>query len=325
MFPVIAAVMIGIVLVLGGGGYAVLYVMQQKKMRSRALSVIRGQVVEDGKKSEKNAQDKRRAEIARKLKEGNEAHEKSRKNDMRLRLIQAGLSISVKQFYIFSAVFAVLATVLTFLSGQPPYVAGLVAITAMFGLPRFILRWKRKRRQKKFLEDFADALEAMVRLLKAGMPVSEAIAMASREFTGPIGEEMSRIYDSQKIGTPLPEAALEAARRMPLTEMQMFATGLAIQAQTGSSLSEVLTNLARVIRARFKLKRKIQALSSEAKASAMIIGCLPFLVGGGMFLIDRKFVEVLFTTTVGNAWLIGSGCWMLLGIFVMRQMINFKI
>lgn len=325
MFKIVLVVSAVFAIVLGFATYFILVTLQKKKTRNRALSVIRGEIIEDTAKLEKNAQNKRRAEIAKKLKEDNGEDAKTRKNDMKLRLIQAGMSINVKQFYIYSSIFALVVTGLALLSGKGPLVTILIAFTAMFGFPRFVLRWKTKRRQKKFLEDFADTLEAMVRLLKAGMPVSEAIAMASREFTGPIGEEMSRIYDSQKIGTPLPEAALEAARRMPITEMQMFATGLAIQAQTGSSLSEVLMNLARVIRARFKLKRKIQALSSEAKASAMIIGALPFLVGGGMYAINSKFIEVLFTTPVGNAWLIGSGLWMCLGILVMRQMINFKI
>lgn len=324
MSGIIIAVMVVIVSVLGALIYFLLAFSQQKKAKDRALSVIRGHSAGDPKKTEKNAQDKRRAEIAKKL-QGTDDEVKSRRSDLQLRLVQAGLAISVKQYYLFSAVFGVLMTGLTLIGGQPPYVALFIAVASFLGFPRFVLRWKTKRRQKKFLEDFADALEAMTRLLKAGMPVSEAISMASREFVGPIGEEMARIYDSQKIGVPLPEAALEAARRMPITEMQMFATGLAIQAQTGSSLSEVLMNLARVIRARFKLKRKIQALSSEAKASAMIIGALPFLVGGGMYLIDKEFINVLFVTKIGNAWLIGSACWMLLGILVMRQMINFKV
>lgn len=185
--------------------------------------------MEGEKKSEKDIQDKRRAEIAKKLQENNDLENKpKKKNDLKLKIIQAGMSISIKQFWMFSVISGVVAVGLTFLIGQKPLVIVLVGITAFLGFPRYVLKWKAKRRQKKFIEDFADALEAMVRLLKAGMPVGEAIAMASREFSGPIGEEMSRIYDSQKIGTPLPEAALEAARRMPLTEMQMFATGLSI-------------------------------------------------------------------------------------------------
>lgn len=324
MFAIMLAVMVGIVAIFGTLTYFLLTVSQKKRDRVRALSVIRGHNVSDSKNTEKNAQDKRRAEIAKKL-QNMDSGAKARRSDLKLRLVQAGMPITVKQFYLFSVIFGALMTGLMLAVGQPLHVVVLVCFAMTFGFPRFVLRFKTKRRQKKFLAEFADALEAMTRLLKAGMPVSEAISMASREFGGPIGEEMTRIYDSQKIGIPLPEAALEAARRMPLTEMQMFATGLAIQAQTGSSLSEVLMNLARVIRSRYKLKRKIQALSSEAKASAMIIGALPFLVGGGMYAINPEFIGVLFETKIGNAWLIGSGCWMGLGILVMRQMINFKV
>jgi tight adherence protein B len=121
------------------------------------------------------------------------------------------------------------------------------------GLPRFVLKFLAGRRQKKFLEDFPDALEAMVRLLQAGMPVSEAIAMVAREFIGPVGDEMMRIYEDQKVGITMGDAAKRAADRMPLTEMQMFATAIEIQTETGSSLSEVLSNIANVIRSRFKL------------------------------------------------------------------------
>ena len=157
------------------------------------------------------------------------------------------------------------------------------------------------------------------------MPVSEAISMIAREFTGPVGEEMSRIYDKQKIGIPIHEAAKEATLRMPITEMNMFATGLAIQAQTGSSLSEVLRNLAGVIRARFKLKRKIKALSSEAIASASIIGSLPILLSLGMYFANREYIMILFESTTGNILLAFAVFWMLCGIVVMKIMINFKI
>lgn len=164
-----------------------------------------------------------------------------------------------------------------------------------------------------------------MRLLKAGMPVSEAIAMISREFTGPVGEEMGNIYDKQKIGVALAEAALEATRSMPLTEMQMFATGLSIQAQTGSSLSEVLTNLSNVIRARFRLKRKIKALSSEAIASASIIAALPVLVATGMYFVNYEYISVLFTDPFGNVLLAIAVFWMSVGVMVMKIMINFKV
>lgn len=312
--------------ILGVIAYLVLNRREETRRHARTMSVIRGQAVVDGGKSEKEIQDKRRADIARKLKEHGQVPGKEKKKDgLKQKLVQAGLSMSVKKFWIYSILFAIFIVALMVLSGQKPHIILLVGFTALFGFPRFILKKKIQRRQKKFLEDFADTLEAMVRLLKAGMPVSEAIAMASREFTGPIGEEMARIYDAQKIGVSLQDAVLDAARRMPITEMQMFATGVSIQAQTGSSLSEVLTNLARVIRSRFRLKRKVQALSAEAKASAMIIGSLPFLIGGGMYLINGDYIMMLFTRPLGQAWLIGSAVWMTMGVLVMRAMINFKI
>lgn len=325
MSPIVYIIMIGFVAVFGTGSFFFLNKAQEKKSRTRSLSVIRGHVPSDGKKSEKDQQDKRRAEIAKKLQHEGIDGKPKKKSGIKEKLIQAGFETSVKKFWIYSVICGVIFTILGAMTGRGPLILMLMWFIGTFGLPRYYLRRTIRRRQKKFLEDFADALEAMVRLLKAGMPVGEAIAMASREFEGPIGEEMSRIYDAQKIGISLSEATLEAARRMPITEMQMFATGISIQSQTGSSLSEVLTNLARVIRARFRLKRKVQALSSEAKASAMIIGSLPFIIGTGLYFINGPYMSVLFDTTKGQSWLIGCAVWMLLGCLVMRAMINFKI
>lgn len=307
--------------------FSLLVMRQMDKARNqRALSVIRGQaLVEKKDKGDKNSQNRRREEIARRLKQGQDGDAEKKKASIDMRLKQAGLAISPKQFWLFSFLFMLLAVGIGVLAKLSPFVIVMIAITAFLGVPRYVLRWKTRRRQKKFLGDFADALEAMVRLLKAGMPVTEAIHMAGEEFEGPMGEEMQLMYEAQRVGMSLPEAALMCARRMPLPEMQMFATGMAIQQQTGASLSEVLTNLASVIRARYKLKRKIQALSSEAKASAMIIGALPFLVGFGMFFLNPEYAMLLLTTPTGKFWMTGSAVWMLIGIFIMKAMINFKI
>lgn len=307
--------------------FSLLVMRQMDKARNqRALSVIRGQaLVEKKDKGDKNSQNRRREEIARRLKQGQDGDAEKKKASIDMRLKQAGLAISPKQFWLFSFLFMLVAVGIGVLAQLSPFVIVMIAITAFLGVPRYVLRWKTRRRQKKFLGDFADALEAMVRLLKAGMPVTEAIHMAGEEFEGPMGEEMQLMYEAQRVGMSLPEAALMCARRMPLPEMQMFATGMAIQQQTGASLSEVLTNLASVIRARYKLKRKIQALSSEAKASAMIIGALPFLVGFGMFFLNPEYAMLLLTTPTGKFWMTGSAVWMLIGIFIMKAMINFKI
>ncbi|MEM6781727.1 MAG: type II secretion system F family protein [Pseudomonadota bacterium] len=299
----------------------------QAERRKRMMSVMQGGAVAKDDKGKKgaSAQDQRRHELAKKLKDSEDERKKKDGDTIAEMIMQAGMNFSVQQFWIGSIVFAIMATSVAYFMGQPMYMVVMIAIISFFGVPKLFLKMKAKKRQKKFLEDFADALESMTRLLKAGMPVSEAISMVAREYTGPMGEEMGRIYDQQKIGIPLGEAVLNGAKRIPLTEMQMFATAIAIQSQTGSSLSEILENLAAVIRARFQMKRKIQALSSEAKASAGIIGALPLLVLGGMYMTNREYIMVLFEHPTGNALLAGAAFWMFCGIMVMRQMINFKI
>lgn len=301
----------------------------KKAQQERMMAVIRGKGAAGGaqdKNSARSAQDKRRDEIAKKLKEGEQgAKRKSDKPTIAMQLEQAGLSWKLKHYWIFSAISCAVLVALSLVLKWPSYVVLMMAIIGFMGIPKFFVSRKIKKRQKKFLEEFPDALDAMVRLLKAGMPVTEAIYMASQEFEGPVGQEMGRIYNEQKVGISLPEATLGAAKRIPITEMQMFATGIAIQTQTGSSLSEVLMNLSGVIRARFKLRRKVDALSSEAKASAMIIGALPFLVGGGIFGINPEYGGLMISTTVGKVLLAGSAVWMGMGILSMKIMINFKV
>ena len=311
------------------GGFIIFTFNSEAERKKRVMSVIKGKNYSvHSKTSEADEQNKRRAEIAKKLKEAKESSgddDKKKKATLSMLIAQAGLNISVRQFWMFSALSMVIVTVIAKFMGQSSFVLLMAAITGLLGVPRFVLKKKASKRQKNFLEEFPDALEATVRLRKACMPVSEAIKMISSEYDGPVGEEMSIIYDKQKIGIALPEAAFEATKRMPLPEMQMFATGLAIQAQTGSSLSEVLTNLSGVIRARFRLKRKIKALSSEAIASASIIAALPNIVALGLYFANREYIMVLFTTDTGKALLAGAVIWMLLGVFAMKIMINFKV
>lgn len=303
---------IGLFMMTGGG---------QTEQQKKTLDTIKGKTAAyDDPMMDQN---KRREELAKKLKESKESDAK--KVTLPILIGQAGLTMSVRSYWMFSVLAMVGLAFAAKFFGQPPFVIGAAAVIGFFGLPRFVLKKLAATRQKQFLEEFPDALEAMVRLLKAGMPVSEAISMISREFDGPVGEEMTKIYDKQKIGVPLYEAAYEAARTMPITEMQMFATGLAIQAQTGSSLSEVLMNLSNVIRARFRLKRKIKALSSEAIASASIIGALPILVATGMYFANYEYIAVLLNDPFGNVLLAGATIWMMVGIFVMKAMINFKV
>jgi tight adherence protein B len=321
-------ILIACITIVTAGAGALFVINRENERKNKMIGLIKGQVSTEKKTNEKDEQNKRRLEIAKKL-QSNKADDgketKKKKTTIALMIGQAGLEISIRQFWIYSLISMIALVMIAKLMGMNAIVLLMAAIIGLLGIPRMVLRNMAKRRQKKFLTEFSDALEAIVRLLKAGMPVSEAISMISREYSGPVGEEMSRVYDKQKIGIPLHEAAMEATKRMPLPEMQMFATGLAIQAQTGSSLSEVLTNLAGVIRARFKLKRKIKALSSEAIASASIIAALPNLVALGMYFSNREYIMVLFTDPFGKVLLVGAIVWMGIGVMMMKIMINFKI
>lgn len=320
---IITIVSLALVLVVTGM-IAFLMSSSKSKQKNRMMNVIRGSAVDD-KNKKTSSLDARREALARKLKERSEPEGEEKKKNLSESLMQANLDISVKKFWIFSFLFSVVLTVAVYLAGYNLFVVIMAAIIGLFGIPRLYLRHVIKKRQKKFLTDFADSLEAMTRLLRAGMPVSEAIKMVAREFVGPVGEEMGRIFDQQKIGVSLPDAVANCAKRIPIPEVQMFTTAVTIQAQTGSSLSEILEGLAKVIRARFKLRRKVQALSSEAKSSAIIIGALPVFVASAMYFINPEYIEILFIDPTGKFMLGIAFFWMFCGAMIMRQMINFKV
>lgn len=322
--------LIAMVVVLLIGGAVSVNISRKQQARNRTLAIITRDKQASGEKGESKDKQlaKQRDALEKRLKEASkqEASQKQDKVSIKEKMQQAGIEAPVSRFWMGSAGFAVFTLILTKFALQLGSLSVvLLTFTAFFGVPRLFLNIKAKRRQKKFLEELPDALDACVRLLQAGMPMTEAISMVSREYTGPLRDEMQRIYDNQKIGIPLGQAAYETAKRIPLTEVHMFATALQIQSETGSSLSEVLTNLSGVIRARFRLKRKIQALSQEAKSSAAIIGALPILVTFGLWCVNPKYMEPLLFTAKGHVYLWGCGIWMSLGILVMRQMINFKI
>ena len=149
--------------------------------------------------------------------------------------------------------------------------------------------------------------------------------MTSREYEGPIGQEMTKVYEDQRVGDTLPDAVQKMAFRMPIPEVKMFSTAITIQVQTGASLSEILQNLSNVIRQRFRLKRKIQSLSAEAKISAGIIGALPLVVVIGMYFGSPDYIALLWTHSSGKMMMYGAIGWMSIGILMMKSMINFKV
>ncbi|KQS81368.1 pilus assembly protein [Rhizobium sp. Leaf384] len=247
------------------------------------------------------------------------------KPPIKVRLTQAGLPISLTKFYVFSGIFGFAAFLTALVVGGSLLIAAGVAIFASLGLPRWILGYLVKRRCNKFIEEFPNSLEVMVRSIKSGLPLSDAIRLISNDGQEPVKTEFRRVIDAQGVGMTVPEACARMIQTVPLQEVNFFSVVITIQSQAGGNLSEALTNLARVLRERRKMKAKVQALSMEAKASAWIIGALPFIVATLVYLSSPAYIMVLFTDPRGHLIMGISAIWMGIGIFVMRQMINFDM
>lgn len=201
----------------------------------------------------------------------------------------------------------------------------LLGVFGAIGLPHFVLGMKAARRQLKFIAHFPDAIDLMVRGLKAGLPITESIKSAGQEIPGPVGEELTQIFESVKIGSKMEDALWDTARRLMIPEFNFFTVALSIQTETGGNLAETLANLSDILRRRKQMKFKIKAMSSEAKASAYIIGSLPFIMFLLLFFINREYVMTLWHDPRGNLMLAGGFVMFAIGIGTMYKMVKFEI
>lgn len=240
-------------------------------------------------------------------------------------LEQAGLPIKKNHFYIASLILALFFAFVGFISGQQTWITGLLALIGGLGFPRWVINFLRKRRQKKFVDEFSNAIDVIVRGVKSGLPVNECLKIIGREAPRPVCDEFHMLTEGLRVGLSLEQALERMHERMPLQEVNFFGIVLLIQQKTGGNLAEALGNLSTVLRSRKLMEGKIKALSAEAKASAYIIGSLPFLVMGAVQLASPDYLEPLFTTQMGNFIMIGAGLWMLTGIFVMKKMTQIKV
>jgi tight adherence protein B len=272
---------------------------------------------------------KRRKSVQDSLKELDAKHlatdKNVRKPPLRVQLKQAGLQVSVERFYIYSAVCGIVLTVLAYFAGAPLLILPGALLAGALGLPRWFVSFLRARRVKAFLNEFPNALDVIVRAVKSGLPLNDGIRLIAPEAQEPVKTEFRRIVEAQQVGISIPDAALRMQETMPCPEAGFFGIVIQIQQQAGGNLSEALGNLSRVLRDRKKMKAKVQALSMEAKASAAIIGALPFIVAFLVYMSSPNYIMPLFTTSTGHLILGVSGLWMSIGIFVMRKMMNFEV
>lgn len=248
-----------------------------------------------------------------------------KKPPLRIQLRQAGMNVSIERFYIYSAITGVVVTVIAFVGGAPLITLPGAMIAGALGLPRWFVSFLRARRVKAFLNEFPNALDVIVRAVKSGLPLNDGIRLIAAESQEPVKTEFRRIVEAQQMGMPASEATLRMQETMPCPEAGFFGIVIQIQQQAGGNLSEALGNLSRVLRDRKKMKAKVQALSMEAKASAAIIGALPFIVALLVYLTSPAYIMPLFTTSKGHLILGISAIWMTMGVFVMKKMINIDV
>lgn len=316
---------------LSAGGLA--YVFLYRRIETENIAERRiGQISTRGIAGEQPAArvtdpTKRRKSVQDTLKEIEEKQKakakQSRSPPLILRMQQAGLRWSRRTFLLFSLASGLATFAVAFSLGAPLYAIAAFALAATFVLPRWLVNFLRKRRMKKFLNEFANAMDVIVRGVKAGLPLNDCIRIIASEAVEPVRTEFRQISEAQTMGVSLADAVARLPERVPVPEATFFAIVVAIQSKAGGNLAETLGNLSRVLRDRKKMLGKIKAMSMEAKASAFIIGALPIIVMGLVFVTSPAYIMLLFTDPMGNIILAASGIWMTIGILVMRRMINF--
>jgi tight adherence protein B len=240
-------------------------------------------------------------------------------------VLQSGITIGLTRLILLIAVLSIVVFLGTMLIRNSLVEAALAGVLAAFALPYLVLRILRARRQKKFGGQFADALDTIVRSLRAGHPVPVAIAMVGQEMSDPIGSEFGMVSDEITYGADLETALQNLYSRIGSDDLPLFVTAVGIQASTGGNLGEILENLSGVIRQRFKMRRKIRALAAEARASAIILSALPIALFFVIQVTSPDFYASVWHESLTRLLLGGAAVWLLMGNLLMFKMVNFRV
>lgn len=306
----------------GGLAWVFLYpqLSGEKKAEERRSSIARP---EPKTRSVDRAQRSKRDQVETSLKEVEARNKEKSKVPLGIRIAQSGLDWSEQKFFVVSGALGLFAFLMTILFGGGLLAGAGLAFAAGFGLPRWVLGFLKRRREDAFLKALPDAVDVVVRGIKAGLPLFDSLKVVAADAPEPLRSEFNAIIETQTIGMPLGEACVRLYERMPLPEANFFGIVIAIQQKSGGNLSEALGNLSKVLRDRKKMKEKIQAMSMEAKASAGIIGSLPPIVMLLVYMSTPDYISLLWTHETGRLMLAACVVWMSCGIFVMKKMINF--
>ncbi|MCB1479155.1 MAG: type II secretion system F family protein [Rhodobiaceae bacterium] len=286
-----------------------------ERISTRSAAAVAGGRERDGVK--------RKRQVEETIKDIEQRSRKKKKRDLKMVIRGAGLSWSVKKFWVISVIIGVVATAGSYIAGAPFAVTVACLFIFTLGFPRWLLKFLTARRERAFLNEFANSVDVIVRGVKAGLPLGDCLRMVAQESVDPVRSEFRHIIETQALGVPLGDAVARMYDRMPLAEVSFFVIVITIQQKTGGNLSDTLSNLSKVLRDRKKMKGKIVAMSQEAKSSAAIIGSLPLIVMGLISLTTPSYISLLWTEQLGQLMLMGCAFWMFCGVMIMRKMINF--
>ena len=304
-------------------GYVAVSGPSPKKESLRRLQALRFRHSENS--VDRVEQQLRKAVAARKPKVHAIAGSGSRIDALNLRLHRTGKNWTISQYFYVSLGIAVVVMLLIYVKTGAAFLSLAIGLFAGAGLPHVVVGSYVKRRLNKFIIKFPEAIELLVRGLRSGLPVTETMGVVASEIPGPVGEEFKMVNERIKIGRTMEDALQESADRLNTSEFNFFCITLAIQRETGGNLAETLSNLADVLRKRSQMKLKIKAMSSESKASAYIIGALPFAVFGIIYWINPTYMGGFFHDQRLIVAGMGGMIWMSIGAFIMAKMINFEI
>lgn len=309
----------------GAAGAAIVPSFIGTSRADKRMKALQGDIQANRRNAETvRNRDVRRKQISETLRAQNEALGKQRRRvPLQDQIYQAGMKIKARDWIRNQVIVGAVVFVICFLLQVPLLFALVFGVAGGYLLGKFYLGRRRKKYQAAYLEELPNAVEAIVRGVKSGLPLNDSMRLVAKEAKEPIKSEFQRVLDQQSLGKSTTEAVSVLFERMPLPEVNFFVVVITVQQQAGGNLSEALGNLSRVLRNRKKMKQKIKAMSSEAKASAGIIGSLPFLVGTLVSLTTPSYMVPMFTTTIGMIWLGIAAIMMAFGVWVMSRMIQF--
>ncbi|MEE9314266.1 MAG: type II secretion system F family protein [Rhizobiaceae bacterium] len=319
-----------VILVVATVGYALMYksISDTKKSGQRIKDMQVDRTTKN-KNQAKRVDDKQKRKTRENTMKNVAAQRSSGKKaaspPLNIRIVQAGMTMSMKKFYTIGVIVSIFCFLLALtLGGLPWYIAIGVGFVAGFGMPYWFVNFKRNRRFRAFTLAFPNAIDVIVRGIRSGLPLNDCLRIIANDAAEPVKGEFRKLIEATQMGIPVPDACDRLYESIPTSEANFFAIVIAIQSSAGGNLSEALGNLSKVLRERRKMADKIQAFSTEAKASAMIIGSLPFVVAALVSISTPGYLNPLFDDPTGQKILLGCAGSMGAGIGVMKKMISFK-